>query len=406
MTCPNQPNDRWLRARQEPGVYADALVSCLKVTVGSTGVKSFSAVCRRGGKPTRRTFGRYPSVTLAEARRRADAFAEGRDEGVSVSGARRPAPLVGEGANVPVTAFLADYVADLKRRGRRYAGNVEGCLVTGRFALAGFLTERYGRTPAASEVTTQDLQAWMAANHERSPRYCLHLRSYVVTAWKWAVEHRYDYTGAARDYGIEDNVAAQLPTAARGRPLDRVLSVDELRTLWRALDMNCATHRAIALLIAMGGLRVSEIAENEALCWVDGWFRVPETKNGRPHDLPITATAEPILAIARTLKDKRSPFLFSNPYDPGRPIQLTAIARAAKRLNASLKLDPWTPRDLRRTMKTHLIERGVDERWLDIWHNHGQTADVARRHYIRAEYVELKQRVAAEVDGFLKGVVF
>lgn len=81
-------------------------------------------------------------------------------------------------------------------------------MLTGRYALASFLAERCGRMPAASEVTTHDLQAWMASAHERSPRYCLQLRSYVVTAWKWAFEHRFDYTGAARDYGIEHNIAA------------------------------------------------------------------------------------------------------------------------------------------------------------------------------------------------------
>ena len=80
---------------------------------------------------------------------------------------------------------------------------------------------------------------------------------------------------------------------------------------------------------------------------------------------------------------------------------IAAISRAAKRLNNKLEFPEWNPRDLRRTMKTHLIEAGIDERWLDVWHNHGQTASVARKHYIRAEYADLKRDVAEAIDSWL-----
>lgn len=105
--------------------------------------------------------------------------------------------------------------------------------------------------------------------------------------------------------------------------------------------------------------------------WRDGWLLLPETKNGRPHQLPITRTAAPLVARCLELAHPRSPYLLSN------------------------------PRDLRRTMKTHLIDAGIDERWLDIWHNHGQTASVARKHYIRAEYADLKRDVAEAIDAWL-----
>jgi hypothetical protein len=160
--------DAWLRARQEPGDYADALVACLKVRVAKSGAKTFTAVRKLDGRPVRVTFGRYPAVTLAEARRRADAFAEARDLAVVKAEPAAPAaPL--SGGEVPLTTFLADYVADLRKRGRRYARKVEEALITGRYALAPFLAQRYGRTPAAREVSTHDLQAWMAVNHQRAP---------------------------------------------------------------------------------------------------------------------------------------------------------------------------------------------------------------------------------------------
>jgi integrase len=152
----------------------------------------------------------------------------------------------------------------------------------------------------------------------------------------------------------------------------------------------------------MGGLRVTEISESRLEWWSDGMLRLPKTKNGRAHEVPAPAVAQQVLDLSRQLAAPGSPFLFANAHTPDEPITHNGVIRSTKGLNARLKLEHWTPRDLRRTMKTHLIERGVDERWLDVWHNHGQNADVARRHYIRAEYLDVKRKVAAAIDGFLE----
>ena len=250
-------------------------------------------------------------------------------------------------------------------------------------------------------MTVQDLQAWMAESYARSPGYAAHLRSYIVTAWKWAVKNRYDFRGSARDYGITSNIAEQLPTVPRGKPGDRFLSNDEVRKLWQALDENHPTHRVLKLMIAMGGLRVTEVATSLANNWHNGWLILPETKNGKAHQLPITSTAARLVERYLEHAHPRSPFLFSNPRNPDEPLTIAAISRAAKRLNNKLEFPEWNPRDLRRTMKTHLIEAGIDERWLDVWHNHGQTASVARKHYIRAEYADLKRDVAEAIDSWL-----
>ncbi|GJL94497.1 MAG: hypothetical protein DHS20C05_09020 [Hyphococcus sp.] len=47
----------------------------------------------------------------------------------------------------------------------------------------------------------------------------------------------------------------------------------------------------------------------------------------------------------------------------------------------------------------------VEEREIDIWHNHGQKSDVARKHYLWAEYKALKTRVVGKVDEFLNTVI-
>ena len=68
-------------------------------------------------------------------------------------------------------------------------------------------------------------------------------------------------------------------------------------------------------------------------------------------------------------------------------------------------LEPFQMRDLRRSFKTHLLDgEYVEEREIDIWHNHGQNSDVARKHYTWAEYKKLKLRVAKKIDKFLNEI--
>ncbi|NBC21042.1 MAG: integrase arm-type DNA-binding domain-containing protein [Alphaproteobacteria bacterium] len=397
-------SDRWLSAPQPSGEYADSIVPGLKVRVAKSGSKTFAVVRKHHGKAVRARIGRYPSVSLSEARERAmQALAsEARPSSIPEP---QPAPAIDvEGPTV--ARFLHDYIAAKRAKGTKSVRQFENALVTGRYALLPFLIERYGRAPMASSVSAGDLQAWMASNHRRCPKYCGHLRSYVVTAWDWAVSSRYDYRGHAIDYGITENIASLLPTAPRVTALDRVLSEDELRTLWRTLDLAHPTHRVLALIIAMGGLRVGEIALTHIDDWrEDGWLHLKKTKNQRPHRLPVTDTANPILAISRRLNPRQTGPLFIGSEDATMPVGLAAIGRAATRLNDRLGFPHWTPRDLRRTLKTHLVERGADERWLEIWHNHGLTAGVARRHYIRAEYSELKLKAAREIDSFLTEII-
>jgi integrase len=398
-------SDAWLRASQNPGTISDVLVPALKVRIGKSGVKTFTAVCWRDGRPARATFGRYPTVTLAEARRRADAFERGESRSED-PGAAHPAGNGSDvGADLPVTVLFEDYVARMRRRGQPAADTYEATFYKSDLSFVSFLKRRHGRVPAAHAITPDDAAAWLRERQHTAAFHAHYLRSHLHAAFQWGLRQRHDFTGEGRDYGLVHNPIAALPTGLKASPRDRVLSIEELRTLWAAFVPANTAHRALKLIVTMGGLRVTEVSESRLDWWTDGMLRLPKTKNGRAHEVPVPAIAQTVLDLSRQLAAPGSPFLFANAHTPNEPITRNGVIRSTKGLNARLKLEPWTPRDLRRTMKTHLIERGVDERWLDVWHNHGQNADVARRHYIRAEYLEVKRKVAAAIDDFIDGQI-
>lgn len=88
-----------------------------------------------------------------------------------------------------------------------------------------------------------------------------------------------------------------------------------------------------------------------------------------------------------------------------RHVDPTSIGKIGWRLMSDFGVEPFQLKDLRRTFKTRLLDgEYVEEREIDIWHNHGQHSDVARKHYTWAEYNSVKQRVAEKIDAFLDEV--
>jgi hypothetical protein len=252
-------SDAWLRAPQNPGDFADALVPALKVRVGKSGVKTFGAIRWRESRAERATFGRYPAVSLAEARRRADKFASG-DGGPTepLSGphaASAPAtPTSDLGTDLPATALFEDYIARMRKRGQPSVRDYEDAFFDGDRSFVVFLKRRYGRVPSAAAVTPDDAAAWLRERQKTATYHAHYLRRYLHAAFQWGLRRRHDFTGEARDYGLTHNPIAALPTGNKPPPRDRVLSVEELRVLWRELTPKVASNRILKLIIAMGGL--------------------------------------------------------------------------------------------------------------------------------------------------------
>jgi len=161
----------------------------------------------------------------------------------------------------------------------------------------------------------------------------------------------------------------------------------------------------------MGGVRVTEIVNSEASWWKDegGWrtldaprLALPKTKNGHPHDLPVTSSAWALLTKARQDLPPGATYLFPSPSKLGSPRAIDAYAKAVSQYLENAEIAPFTLRDIRRSMKNLLLDDDVPQVEVDIWHNHGRNADVARRNYDRAQYEHAKGRVSVAIDLIVK----
>lgn len=187
----------------------------------------------------------------------------------------------------------------------------------------------------------------------------------------------------------------------------RALADWELPALWQAAgDAGWPFGSYLKMLLLLGQRRT----ETAAMRWADadleaGVWTVPAdvTKPGRAHRVPLPPQAVEILkGLPRLAK---SPYVF-----PGRNGK--AMAGWSKRLpsvyeaTAAAGMAPWTPHDLRRTMRSGLGRLGVDRVIAELLLNHA-ISDELTAIYDRGEYqvqrTEAAARWASHVTGLIGG---
>jgi integrase len=92
-----------------------------------------------------------------------------------------------------------------------------------------------------------------------------------------------------------------------------------------------------------------------------------KSKNGLAHRVPLSPLA---LEIITSLPKGNEGPVFSSPSDPKRPITRAALARIIYRGRKSLKMDPYTPHDLRRTAGSKMAAMGISRLTISKVLNH------------------------------------
>ena len=383
--------DKWLRAVRAAArvEYTDAGCPGLRVRVGPQG-KTFYLARKEAGRVIRRRIGDYPDVSLASAR-------------AAVS---EPPPRVAEAPRTATFAELVDFrLAQMELKSPVDIGNHRAYLRHGWLAAEGF----FGADTPAAAIKPEDVVAWLrryakAGVNTRAPR------AYLSAAFTAARKADLDpATDHPYRFGVRENPVALVGGATKVTPRDRVLSLEELRAVWHGFSgRNVAPTTSLLLrcMIATGGLRVSEILrlrrDNFSTLAGEPWLMLPTTKNGRPHAIPLPQAAVRLFDTACSFSS--TDHLFPARLGADEPMALRTVSQAARRwTDARDDVAPFQPRDLRRTMKTRLIEHDESLREpMKVWQNHGLVTDVADTHYDWCLYPQTKRRVRDAVDAFVE----
>lgn len=387
--------------------HFDTIVKGLVLRVSAAGAKSWYVVY---GPPSKRQWlklGTYPELPLGGdkgARQRA------RDTRADVGDGRDPvADKKAVAASQAVRDLVDNYVArhaSTKRSGdeiaRRLRKNVSDVIGDVK------LSELHRRDLTRCIDAVKDRGAHVEAN-----RLFEDLRAMV----RWA-----------RGRGdLDENLVEGMKRPTETVERDRVLSADEIKTMWAGLadaDMRESTRRVIRLCL-ITGQRVGEVAGMTAdeLDLDQRLWTIPaaRSKNKREHAVPLSDMAVRIIrdqladnsALAERKGREAPAFVFPG---PGARASVTgaAIAKAIKREEVAKRgvatimgVAPWTAHDLRRTAATCMEEIGVSPFVIGHVLNHvsATKASITSRVYARYTYDAEKRdaldRWAARLDGIL-----
>ena len=351
------------------------VVPGLYLIIQPTGSKVWAFRYRHRGRTRKMTLGRYPYLSLSDARK------------------------VASEALAQVERLIDP--AEVRKEKKKGAGTFEKislefielhCVPRTKSAKA---VERilrkeifpYWRTRQFDEIRRHHIldliDRMMASNR---PVLTNRTLSLIKSLFNWAVVDR----GI-----IEVSPAVGIRPPAKEISRDRVLNDNELQRFWNATATLGFPWQPFYQLLVLTAQRRRETA---SMRWDDldleaGLWTLPAeaTKPGRVHDVPLSHAAAELLQSAPRFS---GPFVFS--FNGGES-PITGFSKAKILLDSQLTVEvPWTVHDLRRSAATWMAGHGVPIHVLAAILNHspGSTQGVTSI-YNRFRYVE-ERRVALE----------
>ena len=387
-----------LRPRETPyREYESGPIPGFCVQVTPAGRRTFYLHYTHDGKRRMMHLGRYPSISLQEARDRAQAARAELDRGNDPMAS--PGLSQGRQRTGTVRDAVELYIDDMERRGKTSRFEVEANLERHVLPHIGELLARDVRPEHVQEILARVIASGVKRQHNK-------VRSHLHSALQYALHFDYDPRSKIANvrFGMTHNPVAAVPKdkAAQARTIERNLSFDEVRSVMLFEGWHDLPRAAVWLILSLGGLRPVEVlgAQWHEFNFSDMTFTIPpERFKGRRHH--VVAINEPAYAMLTCLMRGRrySPdYLF--PAGRAETLEFHYTTAALDRyLSRKHKAGLWpkgvarfTPYDLRRTFKTRTGEMGIDKALRDRVQGHA-ISDVSSKHYDRWDYLPEKRQV-------------
>jgi len=317
-------------------VYHDTTKPGLKLLVRPTGIKTFVLYRKIKGRPERITIGRFPEVTIEQARNQVDLLnakiASGINPNEEKRGLRSEMALsdlfdryIERYAKIHKKSWHEDY-----KQFQRYLKNWEK-----------------RKLSSIRKAQIQKLHAEIGTN---KGRYAANrLLALLHTMFNRAIDWGWDHTNPA--HGIKK---------FKEKSRDRFLQSDELPKFFAALSEETSIIvRDYILLSLLTGARRSNLL---AMRWDEINFErttwtIPLTKTGDSHTLPLVPTAVEILKVRQKNNTNKSPCVF-----PGTGVtgHLVETKKPWKRILKKAGIKDLRIHDLRRSLGSWQAATGAN----------------------------------------------
>lgn len=368
--------------------YFDTKATGLALRVTRGGTKTWMYQYRIHGRQRKHKIGRYPTWSLAEARKEAGRLQVDIDQGKDPRAAKdamKELPMVSE----VMDAFIKEHVSGLKT-----AKDAERILNKDVRPYIGSLFIK--------DVTKSHLLSMFKRAKDRgAPIMANRIFEVVRKMFNWAVAR--DLIPYSPCMGLERPTKNEIQR-------ERALDDFEIKKFWTNLDQTDMAERyKLGLkLMLMTGQRKGEIiqAHKSEFNLTDKVWTIPNTrtKNKKTHHVPLTQTA---LDLVRSIAaiDENSEWLFEanhggkgcKPKPLGHPIRAIGINRYFQEARSILDIEEFRIHDLRRTAATLMGREGIAE--FDI----GKVLNHSTKHvtaiYNRHDYMPQKRHALEVLEG-------
>jgi len=320
----------------------------LYLRINPSGTKTWVFRYQFNGIPRRLSLGKYPGLSLADARtKHGEAMRElqrGNDPGLKAK--EEKARMKQAPSFMDLLEEFWSLELSLQPSGKNRKRLVEKDVL-----------HVWGKRRVAS-ITRRDAVLLLDGVRQRAPVGANRLQGVLVRMFNFASER-----------GIIERSPLMGMRRGKEKARSRVLTDEEVKALWSALDLErkeIDIYRPTKLalkMILLTGQRPGEVA---GMKWedLDGqWWTIPATatKTREENRVPVLPMAEKVIEEARVYSGGTG-FVFASSYNVGEPLTVRALSNAIRRHRAEMGIsDRFTPHDLRRTLRTRLAEAGVSD---------------------------------------------
>ncbi len=300
----------------------------------SSGSKTFYLYRKVNGKPERIRLGKFPHITIEQARSKARVENGRIEQGENSNANKRQVKAEMTLADL-FDRYMVLHAKPYKRTWKNDQNMYDGHL-------------KQWADRRISEISKRDVQTLHAAIMEKHPHQANRVRSLLSTVYSKAIA--WGFEGANPVSGVKKY---------QERSRDRFIRQEELKQFFEAItEEPNETLRDYWLLSLYTGARQGNMLE---MAWSDIDFeqrewRIPRTKTGEAHTVPLVSYALEILRRRRNANLEGNPWVFPGTI-PGN--HLATPIRAWARLIKSANLSGLRPHDLRRTLGSWMSICGV-----------------------------------------------
>lgn len=385
-----------LKPQEKRYSVKDKLNNGLFIEVKESGVKSWHYRYTFNGKQERLVIGRYPDLSLKDARLIRDESAAMVAKGISPK-QQKDKEKKDKSSSILFKDYGERYLNEVIRKDRANPYNMILCLNNDIYPMMGHIP--------LEQVSIEDIRRTIWRKKEQG-------YDAAANQVRGLLKRMFDYAMTLGFVSYNPVLAIPSRHVHKAKSRDRYLNVNEIRTFYTTLlNSRIYKPRKLGLLLSLLTLvRKSELlrAKWEHIDFNKQIWLIPETKTdgttGHSREM-VVYMSEQVVEILNELKTIAGdePYVFVG-RKPGTHISHNAFNTAQKAALALTDLPPFTIHDLRRTASTHLHEQGFNSDAIEACLNH--TARGVRGVYNKAKYENERIEMLQKWSDFVFSVIY